>query len=194
MIYGYARVSTRKQAKDGTSLESQIDELKQNGAAKIYKDAFTGVTMDRPQFNKLMKVLQPGDTLVVCKLDRFARSVSQASDLLTKLIDRDIKVNILNLGVLSNDSVSTMMRNILLCFAQFEHDMIIERTQEGLAIARTKDGFRCGRKPLPQARIDTAMELCKTHSVSEVCKMTGISRATIFRYKENGNVESRKSN
>ena len=194
MIYGYARVSTRKQAKDGTSLDSQEETLRTNGAEKIYKDAFTGTTLDRPQFSKLMKILQPGDTLIVCKLDRFARSVAQASELLTQLIDSGVKVNVLNLGILSNDSLSTVTRNILLCFAQFERDLIVQRTQEGLAIARTKDGFRVGRRPLPKARIDTAMELCKTHSVTDVCKMTGISRATIFRHKESGNVESRKSN
>lgn len=76
--------------------------------------------MIRPEFAKLMNELAAGDTLVVTKLDRFARSVSQASDLITSLIDKDVRVNVLNLGVLDNSSVSTLMRNILLSFAQFE--------------------------------------------------------------------------
>lgn len=95
MIYGYARVSTKSQAKDGNSLEYQIGKLKDAGAEKIFSDAFTGVKSDRPEFNKLMAILKEGDTLVVCKLDRFARSLSQGSDLITELINNGVKVNIL---------------------------------------------------------------------------------------------------
>ena len=117
MIYGYARVSTKGQAKDGNSLEAQIEALKAAGAEKIFTDSFTGTKMDRPEFVKLRELLKE-DTLVVTKLDRFARSVEQASDLITELIDKGVKVNVLNLGILSNDSVSTLMRNVLLSFAQ----------------------------------------------------------------------------
>ena len=87
MVYGYARVSTKGQAREGNSLETQTDLLKAAGAEKIYTDSFTGTKMDRPEFSKLMKCLQAGDTLIVSKLDRFARSVGQASDLITELID-----------------------------------------------------------------------------------------------------------
>ena len=118
MVYGYARVSTKGQAKDGNSLEGQMTVLKEAGAAKIYMDSFTGTKMDRPEFSRLMKEITNGDTLIVTKLDRFARSVSQASGLITELIDRGITVNVLNLGILSNDNVSTLMRNVLLFFAQ----------------------------------------------------------------------------
>ena len=69
MIYGYARVSTKGQAKDGNSLESQIELLKQNGAEEIYSDSFTGTKTDRPQFNKLLEKLQKGDTLIITKLE-----------------------------------------------------------------------------------------------------------------------------
>ena len=107
-----------------------MEALKDAGAEKIFTDSFTGTKMDRPEFVKLRELLKE-DTLVVTKLYRFARSVEQASDLITELIDKGVKVNVLNLGILSNDSVSTLMRNVLLSFAQFERDMIIERTQEG---------------------------------------------------------------
>ena len=76
MIYGYARVSTKGQAKDGNSLESQIELLKDNGAVEIYSDSFTGTKADRPEFSKLLQELKSGDTLIVTKLDRFARSMS----------------------------------------------------------------------------------------------------------------------
>ena len=100
MIYGYGRVSTKGQAKDGNSLEAQERLLKEHGAEVIYMDSFTGTKMTRPEFDKLLEKLKAGDTLVVAKLDRFARSVSQASDLITKLIDEGIRVDACNLGVL----------------------------------------------------------------------------------------------
>lgn len=107
MIYGYGRVSTKGQAKDGNSLEAQERLLKEHGAEEIYMDSFTGTKMNRPEFNKLLELLQDGDTLVVAKLDRFARSVSQASDLITDLIDKGVRVDVCNLGVLDNSSMST---------------------------------------------------------------------------------------
>lgn len=184
MIYGYARVSTRGQAKDGNSLDSQIIKLKEHGAEKIYTDSFTGTKMDRPELEKLLETIKEGDTLIVTKLDRFARSVSQASELITTLIDRGIRVNVLNLGVLDNSSMSTLMRNILLSFAQFERDMIVERTQEGKAIARQKPDFREGRPTVyGKKQIEHALKLLETNSYKQVEEMTGISKSTLIRAK-----------
>ncbi len=118
MIFGYARVSTKGQAANGNSLDSQLEDLKKAGAEEIYTDTFTGTTMSRPEFEKLRMKLRRGDTLIITKLDRLARSVSQASGLITDLIDEGITINVLNLGVLSNDSINVLMRNILLSFAQ----------------------------------------------------------------------------
>ena len=141
MKYGYIRVSSKGQARDGNSLENQENQLRAAGAEKIYKDVFTGKTMNRPQLNKLIEKAEDGDTIIVTKLDRFARSIGQASETITQLIDRGIRVEVLNVGVLDNSSVSTLFRNMLLSFAQFERDMIVERTQEGKAIAVSR-GFR----------------------------------------------------
>lgn len=105
MIYGYGRVSTKGQAKDGNSLEAQEKLLKEHGAEVIYMNSFTGTKINRPEFNELLELLQEGDTLVVAKLDRFARSVSQASDLITDLIDKGIRVDVCNLGILDNSSM-----------------------------------------------------------------------------------------
>lgn len=184
MIYGYARVSTKGQAKDGNSLDIQESKLKENGAEKIYIDSFTGTKMERPALEELLKTIKNGDTLVVTKLDRFARSVSQASELITTLIDRRIRVNVLNLGVLDNSSMSTLMRNILLSFAQFERDMIVERTQEGKAIARQKPDFREGRPRIyGKKQIDHALKLLETNSYKQVEELTGISKSTLIRAK-----------
>ena len=184
MIYGYGRVSTKGQAKDGNSLEAQERLLKEHGAEEIYMDSFTGTKMNRPEFNKLLELLQDGDTLVVAKLDRFARSVSQASDLITDLIDKGVRVDVCNLGVLDNSSMSTLMRNILLSFAQFERDIIVERTLEGKAIARQNPEFREGRpKKYSKAQISHAIELLDTYSYKQVEAMTGISKSTLMREK-----------
>lgn len=185
MIYGYARVSTKGQAKDGNSLEAQEKKLKENGAEKIFIESFTGVKMERPELDKLINRIQDGDTLIVSKLDRFARSVSQASNLITTLIDKGVRVNVLNLGILDNSSVSTLMRNILLSFAQFERDMIVERTQEGKTIARLREDFREGRPPkYGRKQITHALDLLETHSYKQVEEITGISKSTLIRAKK----------
>lgn len=183
-IYGYCRVSTPGQARNGNSLKEQEERLRAAGAGKIYRDVFTGRKMDRPKLQEIKGKLQPGDTLIVTRLDRLGRSVAQASALITELLDAGITINVLDLGILSNSSVSTLMRNILLSFAQFERDMIVERTQEGKAIARQREGYRDGRpKKYGQAQLDHAMELLEDHSYNQVVQMTGISRATLAREK-----------
>lgn len=185
MVYGYARVSTIGQATNGNSLEAQREQLIAAGAQEIYADSFTGTKMDRPELSKLLEKIEDGDTLIVTKLDRFARSVGQASELITDLLNRGITVNVLAIGILSNDSVNTLLRNVLLSFAQFERDMIVQRTQEGKAIRRATDpNYREGRKPkYDKARLLHAIELLNTHSYKQVEELTGISKSTIIRYK-----------
>ena len=185
-IYGYARVSTKGQAKDGNSLESQIETLKENGAIEIYADSFTGTKTDRPEFNKLLEVLKAGDTLMVTKLDRFARSMTQGSELVNELIKRGIKVNILNIGMMDNTPASKLIRNIFFSFAEFERDMIVERTQEGKAIAKTKEGFKEGRpKAYTPKQLDNALSMLTVnggkHSYNEVAELLGISKSTLIR-------------
>lgn len=185
-IYGYARVSTKGQAKDGNSLESQMETLKENGAIEIYSDSFTGTKTDRPEFNKLLEVLKPGDTLMVTKLDRFARSMTQGSELVNELIKRGIKVNILNIGMMDNTPASKLIRNIFFSFAEFERDMIVERTQEGKAVAKTKEGFKEGRpKAYTTKQLDNALSMLTVnggkHSYNEVAELLGISKSTLIR-------------
>ena len=181
-VYGYARVSTVGQARDGNSLEAQKVALTAAGAQEIFVDRFTGTKIERPEFARLRALLREGDTLIVTKLDRFARTVGQASELITELIDAGVTVNVLNLGVLDNSSMSVLMRNILLSFSQFERDMIIQRTQEGKAIARMKPGYREGRKPkYTPEQIRHALDLLQEHSYTQVERMTGISKSTLIR-------------
>ena len=194
MVYGYARVSTKGQAKDGNSLESQIEILKSNGAVKIYSDSFTGSKTDRPEFNKLLDNLRPGDTLIVTKLDRFARSIMQGSELVTNLIENGVRVNILNIGVMDNTAASKLIRNIFFSFAEFERDMIVERTQEGKSIARTKEGFKEGRpKKYTEKQLDNALSMLSinggSYSYSEIVELLGISKSTLIRENKRRKVE-----
>lgn len=186
MIYGYARVSTKGQASDGNSLESQEQQLKENGATKVYKDSFTGTKTDRPEFTKLLSKLKEGDTLIVTKLDRFARSSIQGQQLVNDLISKGIKVNILNIGMMDNTPSSKLIRDIFFAFAEFERDMIIERTREGKAIAKTKEGFTEGRpKEYSKKQLDNALSMLSINggecSYKEVEQLLGISKSTLIR-------------
>lgn len=182
MKYGYARVSSRKQKTDGNSLEAQILALNGAGAEKIVIETYTGTKIDRPKLTELMDIVEAGDIIIVTKIDRFARTVAQATEVINVLITKGVILQVLNLGILDNSSMSVLMRNLLLSFAQFERDLIIERTQEGREIARTKPGYKEGR-PLKykQQQIDLAMSLLEDHSYSQVSNMTGISISTLTR-------------
>lgn len=184
MIYGYARVSTKNQAKDGNSIEAQEQALVDAGASIVYKEVFTGTTTDRPEFDKLMGELTDGDTLIVTKLDRIARSAIQGSDLIKTLMDKGVSVYVLNMGKMDNSSTGKLIYQIMFAFAEFERDMIVERTQEGRNIARKNPNFREGRpKKYSIGQISHALELLNSHSYTQVVEMTGISKATLARAK-----------
>ena len=182
MIYGYARVSTAAQAMDGNSLDAQKKELSAAGAKEIITENFTGTTTQRPEFIKLIEKLQAGDTLVVTKLDRFARTASQGVELIQDLLERGIAVNVLNMGLLDNRPASKLMMTVMLAFAEFERDMIVERTQEGKRLAKQQPGYREGRPRKPKERTDYALSLLASGmSYTQVSKVTGISKSTLQR-------------
>lgn len=182
MIYGYARVSTRGQRDKGNSLEDQQNKLHEAGAQNIVIEQYTGTTTHRPKFEELLQLLKAGDTLKVTKLDRFARTAADGSSLVKKLLDRGVSVHILNMGLIDDTATGRLIVNILLSFAEFERDMIIERTQAGKEIARTKDGFCEGRPPIDAARKKNAVDMIMHgHSYKETAAATGLSKSTIIR-------------
>lgn len=184
MVYGYCRVSTQMQARDGNSLEAQKKALKENGAEDIYSDAFTGAKAHRPELDRLLGMLKEGDKLVVTKLDRIARSASQGIELIQTLLDKGITVHVLNMGLLDNTPTGKLIRNIMLAFAEFERDMIVERTQEGKAIAKRQPDFKEGRPRLyGRKQIQHALGLLENHSYRQVTELTGISKSTLIRAK-----------
>lgn len=114
MIYGYARVSTKGQAKDGNSLEAQENALRTAGATEIYADAFTGTKANRPELDKLMKAMQSGDTMVVTKLDRIARSATQGIEMIQGLLDKGVTVHVLNMYSMPYWTFVNLTKSILL--------------------------------------------------------------------------------
>lgn len=186
MVYGYARVSTATQGRDGNSLEDQIAALEKYGCQKIVSEAFTGKTMGRPKFQELLRQLQTDDTLVVCKLDRFARTAIEGVETVRKLFERGVRVHILNMGLIENTLTGNLILTVMLAFAEYERGMIVERTQTGKAIARMQPGYREGRpKKYKPAQIAHAMELLSSGmSYKQVEGMTGISKSTLMREKK----------
>ncbi|KAA0940617.1 recombinase family protein, partial [Sporosarcina sp. ANT_H38] len=140
MKYGYGRVSTASQ-----DLELQLQTLESEGCDKIYSEKFTGTKADRPQFVELLSLLKKGDTLVVTKLDRFARSAEDGVNLIKELLSKGIKVHILNMGLVEDTSMGRLILRMLSAIAEFDRDMIVERLAEGKAIAKQNPDFREGR-------------------------------------------------
>ncbi|MEW4286730.1 recombinase family protein [Priestia koreensis] len=180
MKCGYARVSTENQ-----DLEGQIKSLEKEGCDKIYSEKFTGTKADRPKFQEVLSILQEGDTLVITKLDRFARSTTDAIETVKRLFQKGVKVHVLNMGLVEDTPTGRLIFNIMSSFAEFERDMIVERTQEGKAIAKQREDFREGRpNKYSKKQLEHALKLLETHSYKEVENMTGISKSTLIRAKK----------
>lgn len=186
MIYGYARVSTAGQSKDGNSLEDQTRALQSYGCQEIVTEAFTGKSMERPQFSALFQKLQEGDTLVVTKLDRFARTAIDGVSTVRELFERGVRVHILNMGLVENTLTGNLILTVMLAFAEYERGIIVERTQAGKAVARQDPNFREGRpkKYLP-TQLHHALDLLGSgKTYRQVEAMTGISKSTLIRARK----------
>ena len=184
IIYGYARVSTKGQAKDGNSLDDQRIKLTNAGATTIYEDSFTGTKTDRPELDKLKDVLKSGDTVIVTKLDRLARSASKGADLVNLWLKDGITVHILNMGLINDTPTGKLIMQIMFAFAEFERDMIVERTQEGKALAKQSPDYKEGRpQKYDTEKMEYALKLLESESYKKVSKITGISVSTLTRAK-----------
>ena len=184
--YGYARVSTLHQ-----DLKAQLQALEKESCDKIYKDKFTGTKTERPNFSKLLEELKEGDTLVVTKLDRFARTTADGINTVKELFERGVKVHVLNMGLIEDTPTGRLILSVMLAFAEFERDMIVERTQEGKAIAKQKPDFREGRpRKFSKKHIENALKLLETNSYKQVESMTGISKSTLIRAKRKLNQQT----
>lgn len=182
--YGYIRVSSAGQAREGNGLEAQRKAVTSAGAEVIYQDVYTGTKDSRPELQGLLKDVKCGDRLVVTKLDRLARSVEQGCRIIQQLTEIGVSVHVLNIGVLDDSPTGRLLMHVMLSFAEFERDLIQERFNEGKAIARQNPDYREGRKPTySRAQKEHALELLQEHSYKQVENLTGISKSTLIRYK-----------
>ena len=189
MRYGYGRVSSTTRyagGEDGNSLEAQEKKLREAGCTEIILEAYTGTKMERPKFTKLLNKLQAGDTLIVCKLDRFARTATDGVNLIKELLARGVAVHVLNMGLVEDSPTGRLVLTIMMAFAEYERDMIIERLNDGKAEAKRKNPeYREGRKtmaiPLEFAGyMDYVAEGNMT--VIDACKELGISRSLWYKW------------
>lgn len=177
MKYGYARVSTFNQDYNG-----QITALEKEGCEKIYYEKFTGAQTDRPELKKLLEQLKEGDTLTVTKLDRLARNTREGIEIIENLFEKGVKVHVLNVGLLENTTMGRFFLQTMLAVAEMERNLIIERTQEGKAIARQDPSYTEGRpKKYGKRQIEHAIRLKENHTYKQVEEMTGISKSTLIR-------------
>jgi len=180
-LIGYARCSTDKQ-----DLSAQQAALIALGVAadRIYTDhGLTGTHRTRPGLDQALAAVRSGDTLVVPKLDRLARSVPDARDIADALIARGIKLALGSSVYDPSDPMGKMFFNILATFAEFEADLIRLRTREGMAIARAKGKLR-GKQP--KLSLKQQKELCRMHgdgtySISDLAELFSVSRPTVYR-------------
>ena len=141
--------------------------------------------MERPAFQALFDKLKASDTLVVTKLDRFARTAIDGVQTVRSLFERGVKVHILNMGLVENTLTGNLILTVMLAFAEYERGMIVERTQTGKSVARMNPDFHDGRpRKYTDAQIKLALDLLATgKSYGQVQKMTGISKSTMIRAK-----------
>lgn len=178
---GYARVST-----DGQDLTAQTDALVALGVPpeRVFTDkGMTGTRRDRPGLKSALAACRPGDTLVVTKLDRLARSLRDATDIAEELTRRGVRLNLGGSVYDPTDPVGRLLFNVLGMVAEFESDLIRARTREGMATAKVRGKLK-GRKPKlspAQERHLVALHRAGDHSIAELVELFGIGRATVYR-------------
>ena len=177
VVYGYSRVSTSNQ-----DYKTQIQKLENAGAKKIFREKYTGTKKEgRKELENLFSIVQSGDQVLVTKFDRLARSIVDLNSIISTLNQSGVTISFLDNALTfepnKNDSMQTLMMNMLGSFAQFERDLIVTRTQEGKQWHRAnKKGYREGRpKRVLNDRYRHALELMETNSMREVEKKTNIS-------------------
>lgn len=182
MLYGYCRVSTL-----GQSLDNQIETLIDKGVSEgnIFSDKYTGSKVDRPGFNELLNKLEFGDSLIVTKLDRLARNTREALNVIDKLQDKGIVINILNLGIIDDSSIGKFTTTVLLAVAEMERDMIVNRTREGKAYAKEhnpkyKEGRRTRLTSKNKDKYPAINLYRQSHTAEQTAKAFNISVRTVF--------------
>lgn len=177
-IYGYARVSTKSQ-----ELNRQLDLLNRYGCTEILTEKISGTKISRPELSRLKDKIRPGDTIVVESFSRLGRSTKDLINLVNYFEEKSIKLISLKENFDTTTPQGKLMMTVFQAFSQFERDLIVERTSEGLKSARAR-GRVGGRPKIDNKSIEKAVKLYHTgtYSVNEIVEITGVSRATLYRY------------
>lgn len=174
---GYARVSTVEQ-----NLDRQLDMLRGYGVDKIYTEKMTGTKRDRPELNQLLERMEAGDTVVIESLSRLGRSTKDLIELVELFEKRGVQLVSLKESIDTSTSTGKLLFTIMSALAQFERDVLADRTREGLKAARARGHF--GGRPRTDARkVCQAVKLYRAgqHTAREIEELTGVKKATLYR-------------
>ena len=181
-IFGYARVSTESQ-----NLERQLDALERYGVNHIYNEKMTGTKLDRPELAKILDRMTAGDTVVVESLSRLGRSTKDLIALVELFGSRNVNLVSLKESIDTNSPTGKLLFTLMSAIAQFERDVIADRTCEGLRAARAR-GRVGGRPRINDVQVKKAVKLYNTrqYSIREIEDMTGVKKDTLYRNINNG--------
>ena len=177
MVYGYARVSTSDQ-----NLDRQKDALEKYGIDDLYCEKMSGTKKNRPELDRMLSKIQDGDTVVIESLSRLGRSVKNLAELMELFNSKNIRLVSLKETIDTTSSTGRLLFTILSSLAQFERDVLVERTREGLNAARTR-GRVGGRPKSNEMAVNKAIALYNTrqYSIKEITELTGVSKSTLYR-------------
>ena len=183
--YGYARVSTEQQ-----NLDRQIDALTGYGVDRLYNEKMTGTRKDRPELRKMLESLTEGDTVVVESLSRLGRSTRDLLELTELFEKKGVHLISLKERIDTSSSTGRLLFTLMSAIAQFERDVIADRTSEGLNSARAR-GHLGGRPKVPDDTIRKAIGIYHTgqYSIKEIEQLTGVKKSTLYRYLEGEKAE-----
>jgi len=175
-IIGYARASTEDQ-----KLDAQIEQLKEAKCTRIYQEKISGVKVDRPELVAMLDCVREGDTVVVTKLDRIARSTKHLLEITDLLKKKKVVFKVLNINFDTSTPTGKLMQTMLAAVAEFEREMMLERQAEGIRIAKAKGKFK-GRKPTAREKGDEVMKFLADGLTKEaVAVKVGISVSSVYR-------------
>ena len=175
-IIGYARVST-----EGQELTAQLEQLNGAGVDKIFKEKASGVKQDRPQLAAMLDHLREGDTVIVCKLDRIARSTKHLLEIVETLEARKVSFKVLNINLDTSTPTGKLMLSMLASIAQFEREMMLERQREGIRLAKDAGRYQ-GRKATARALSDKVLDmLAQGKTKQAVADELKIGIASVYR-------------
>lgn len=184
MLIGYARVSTEDQ-----NLNLQRDALQHAGCLKTYEDRISGAQAERPGLATALEVLRGGDTLVIWRLDRLGRSLKDLIHLVEKLESQGIGLKSLQENIDTTSSGGRLVFHVFGALAEFERNLIRERTQAGLSAARARGRLGGRPKALDPSKRQLALRLYheRQHGIDEICRLMGISKTTLYNYLAEAN-------